>query len=193
MNAIHPALRSVNANRMAWTGSRMIDVLNPAPEDIILAEIAIGLSREFRYAGNATSIPWSVGQHSLLAYGFAREDGIVDPRTLAVILLHDAPEYMIRDLIRPVKQLCPDYQALEDNWWAAIAAKFRLPYRMPEIVTYYDDVACSSEKAALISPRAGKWPGLPEPREIPEKLLTPTLNEVRVQFEKEASALLTLF
>lgn len=175
---------------MAWTGSRMIDVRDPDPADIIMSEIATGLSRETRYGGAATIIPWSVGQHSLLMLGFAREDGMTSRELLLTILLHDSPEYMLRDLIRPVKAQCKDYQRLEKRWWIVIALKYDLPFDMPGIVKHYDNLAAASEKAALISPEAGEWPGLPAPREIPTSLLTLTSIGVDTRFMVEVGALL---
>ena len=152
MNAIHPALQSAHADRMAWTGSRMIDVLDPNPDDIVLSEIATGLAREPRYGGAATAIPWSVAQHSLWMLEEARKDGWTCREILLTILLHDAPEYMLWDLIRPVKQHCPDYQLIENRWWIRIAQKFDLPFNMPGIVKLYDNLAVASEKDVLISP-----------------------------------------
>ncbi|MFU1607335.1 hypothetical protein ACM25O_13200 [Sulfitobacter pontiacus] len=103
---------AAQSNR-AWTGSRMIDVLNPDPEDILLHDIAVGLSRENRYGGAATCIPWSVAQHSLLCDHYAESDGITSAETRLTLLLHDAPEYMIRDMISPVKRQLPEYRGLE--------------------------------------------------------------------------------
>ncbi|AWY09474.1 hypothetical protein vB_RpoS-V16_38 [Ruegeria phage vB_RpoS-V16] len=175
---------------MAWTGSRMIDVLNPDPHDIILGEVATGLSREPRYGGAATAVFWSVAQHCLLADDLAVFDGIVHRETRLAILLHDAPEYMLRDIISPVKRFLPDYRDLEDVWWRATAHKFGLPKVLPGIVKHYDMVACSSEKKALISPEAGEWPGLPEPRPIPESLLVATPFQVARMFVARVSSLL---
>jgi hypothetical protein len=187
----HPLLGADSA-RLAWTGSRYIDVTTPDPEDIVLDEVAVGLSREPRYGGNATAIPWSVGQHSIMAAMFARDDGVTSAEILLTILLHDAPEYMLRDMLRPVKSVCPDYRKLEEIWWHAVARKFRLPFDLPGIVKYYDDLACASEKAVLLSPETGEWPGLPSPRDIPSALLGSSSVKVSHWFMAEVGALLTV-
>ena len=166
----------------AWTGSRMINVLNPDPDDMILSEIAVGLSRETRYGGAATSIPWSVAQHSLLCDEYAEEDGVTSPEIRLALLLHDAPEYMLRDMISPVKEHLPDYRGLESVWWTALARKFDLPVKMPGIVKHYDMLAAASEKKTLISPEAGEWPGLPDARLIPAHLLTLSPREAEGLF-----------
>ena len=169
----------------AWTGSRMVNILDPDPDDLILEEITMGLSREPRYGGSATAVPWTVAQHCLLVVHYAEEDGVTSPDLLLTMLLHDAPEYMLRDLISPVKRYCPDYKGIEDVWWAAIARKFRLPFKMPGIVKHYDYLACASEKATLISPDAGDWPGLPDPRPIPASILALTPMQAKGRFEGE--------
>lgn len=176
----------------AWTGSRLVDVRRPRPRDIILSEVAIGLSRETRYGGATTAVPWSVGQHCLLADHLAEEDGVTSPEIRATLLLHDAPEYILRDLIRPVKKLCPDYQRLESVWWIATATRFGLPFEMPSIVVHYDMLACACEKAALISPDSGEWPGLPAPRPIPPRLLAATPTAIAAEFERKVLAALAL-
>ncbi len=180
---------AAHSNR-AWTGSRMIDVLNPSPDDMILSEIATGLSREVRYGGAATIVPWTVAQHSLLCDHLAEADTISDPTLRLVLLLHDAPEYMLRDLISPVKHQLPDYQDLESIWWKAVTRKFRLPETIMPTVKHYDMVAASSEKAALISPYSGDWLGLPPPRPIPAKILGITAKCAALTFQQKVEALL---
>jgi len=177
------------APTMAWTGSRYIDMLNPNPADIDLREIAVGLSREVRYGGAATTVPWSVAQHSLQALCYAREDGIRDRIILACILMHDAPEYMIRDVIAPLKRGLPEYRRLDALWWQAVAARFHLPEALPVEVKGYDRLTAASEKRRLISWHAGVWPGFPEPRSLSRKLLELDMGQVADLFLAEAAEL----
>lgn len=176
-----------------WSGSRMICVLDPKPEDMILSEIATGLARETRYGGAATAIPWSVGQHSLLVVEYAEQDGVAAPDVLLTLLMHDAPEYILRDILAPVKQYLPEYKDLETVWWGAIATRFGLPFKMSGLIKHYDMIACASEKATLISADAGEWPGLPKPRQIPSKLLVMGAPAVARKFQKCAAKLLSKF
>jgi hypothetical protein len=168
----------------AWSGSRYIDVMNPQPEDIDPFEVATGLSREPRYGGACTTIFWSVAQHSLVCEQFARQDGIEDRDVLLAILLHDAPEYMLRDLIRPVKRNCPSYHVIESVWWAAVASRFGLPHEMPPEVKRYDDLALAAEKKGLISPRCGEWPGVPPApgKTIPDEIHGLSMADARDYF-----------
>jgi hypothetical protein len=174
----------------AWTGSRMIDVLNPDPEDIILRDITVGLSREPRYGGAATLIPWTVGQHTLFMDDTAETDGVTSREIRLMILLHDAPEYMMRDMIAPMKRHLPEYKALEKVWWRAVAQKFGLPETLPGVVKFYDMTAAASEKAQLIAPEAGEWPNLPMPRRITARQMAATPLEVEAELRRRIESLL---
>ena len=117
----------------AWQrmlSGRRLDLLDPSPLDIEIEDIAHGLARVARWNGQ-TSGPhiFSVAQHSLLveALAWARAPGLVRNRRLAV-LLHDAPEYVIGDMISPFKAVIGDaYKAVERRLLAAIHRRFGLP------------------------------------------------------------------
>lgn len=177
----------------AWTGTVYVDVTNPRPEDIHLEDIAVGLARESRYGGRATFLFWSVAQHSLLVHHMAREDGVDDRLLLAVLLMHDAPEYLLRDMIRPVKRNVPGYGPLEEVWWRAISTRFDLPYEWIAHgdVKRYDDLAVAVEKKWLIDPACGSWPSAPDPgdRRIPPELLHADMGFVGRKFESTARSL----
>ncbi|MDH3660848.1 MAG: HD family hydrolase [Alphaproteobacteria bacterium] len=108
---------------------RRLDLLDPSPLDIEIEDIAVGLARVARWNGQ-TSGAWalSVAQHSLLVedlIGHFRRDVPTAWRLLA--LLHDAPEYVIGDLITPFKSaLGGDYMAIEQRLMAAIRRRFGL-------------------------------------------------------------------
>ena len=94
----------------AWQrmlSGRRLDLLDPSPLDVEIADIARGLARVARWNGQtAGDHPFSVAQHSLLVedIAFAAAPGLDRAGRLAV-LLHDAPEYVIGDLISPFKAL----------------------------------------------------------------------------------------
>ena len=109
------------ASPRAWqrmlSGSRL-DLLNPSPLDIELEDIAHGLARVARWNGQTTGDhAFSVAQHSLLVEQIASElrEGLPDRWKLAA-LVHDAPEYVVGDLITPFKSAIGlDYRELEDR------------------------------------------------------------------------------
>ena len=116
---------------------RRLDLLDPSPLDIEIDDIAHGLSRVARWNGQ-TAGEWtfSVAQHALLVEDLvARADPGIEVRWRLAALLHDAPEYVIGDLISPFKAAVGlDYKALEDRLSEAIHVRFGLPAKLPRRV-----------------------------------------------------------
>jgi hypothetical protein len=113
---------------------RRLDLLDPSPLDVEIEDIAHGLARVARWNGQ-TEGPhiFSVAQHSLLVEAVSRRQAPnVDPRWRLAVLLHDAPEYVIGDLISPFKAVFDaDYKAVEQRLLSAISLRFGLPPRWP--------------------------------------------------------------
>ncbi|MEM9370033.1 MAG: hydrolase, partial [Pseudomonadota bacterium] len=84
---------------------RRLDLLDPSPLDVEIEDIAHGLARVARWNGQTTGDhPYSVAAHSLLVERlFARLNPRAAPQDRLVALLHDAPEYVIGDMISPFK------------------------------------------------------------------------------------------
>ncbi len=116
---------------------RRLDLLDPSALDIEIEDIAHGLARVARWNGQTGGAHiFSVAQHSLLveALARARVPRLDRSRRLAV-LLHDAPEYVIGDMISPFKSVIGDaYKAVERRLLAAIHRRFGLPIKSaPEL------------------------------------------------------------
>ncbi len=117
----------------AWQrmlSGRRLDLLDPSPFDIEIEDIAHGLARVARWNGQTRGAhPFSVAQHSVLVEAIARHRRIDLPaRTCLTILLHDAAEYVIGDMISPFKAaLGLDYAAFEARLAAAVNLRFGLP------------------------------------------------------------------
>jgi 5'-deoxynucleotidase YfbR-like HD superfamily hydrolase len=117
----------------AWQrmlSGRRLDLLDPSPLDVELEDIAHGLARVARWNGQTLGPEiFSVAQHSLLVEAIADhlDPGMPNSWRLAV-LLHDAPEYVIGDIISPFKAVIGDaYKAVEARLLAAIHIRFGLP------------------------------------------------------------------
>ena len=117
----------------AWQrmlSGRRLDLLDPSPLDIEIEDIAHGLARVARWNGQTNGAHiYSVAQHCLLveALARARVPRLDSSRRLAV-LLHDAPEYVIGDMISPFKAVIGDaYKAVERRLLTAIHLRFGLP------------------------------------------------------------------
>ena len=121
-----------NAAPRAWQrmlSGRRLDLLDPSPLDIEIEDIAHGLARVARWNGQ-TKGPniYSVAQHSLLVEVIAHQGARLDRKRRLAVLLHDAPEYVIGDMITPFKAVIGDtYKAIETRLLAAVHLRFGLP------------------------------------------------------------------
>ncbi len=119
----------------AWQrmlSGRRLDLLDPTPMDIEIADIAHGLAFVARWNGQTRGdFAYSVAEHSLLVEAiFAR--AVSDPKWQLAALLHDAPEYVIGDMISPVKSAVGDgYGQMDTRLTAAIHLRFGLPATLP--------------------------------------------------------------
>jgi 5'-deoxynucleotidase YfbR-like HD superfamily hydrolase len=130
----------VKRNR-AWQrmlSGRRLDLLDPSPLDVELDDIAHGLARVARWNGQTKGAHiFSVAQHSLLVEAVARaKTPGLDTRARIALLLHDAPEYVIGDMISPFKAVIGDsYKAVEHRLLGAIHLRFGLPAKVPDTMT----------------------------------------------------------
>jgi hypothetical protein len=121
----------------AWQrmlSGRRLDLLDPSPLDIEIEDIAHGLARVARWNGQTHGEhAFSVAQHCLVVEELVgRMNPEVEVRWRLAALLHDAPEYVIGDMISPFKTaLGVDYRAFEDRLEAAIHLRFGLPPKVP--------------------------------------------------------------
>lgn len=117
----------------AWQrmlSGRRLDLLDPSPLDIEIADIAHGLARVARWNGQTSGDhAFSVAQHSLLVEAIACHAAPdAGPGAGLVALLHDASEYVVGDLISPFKAVVgPTYKTLELRILTAIHLRFALP------------------------------------------------------------------
>ena len=143
----------------AWQrmlSGRRLDLLDPSALDIEIEDIAHGLARVARWNGQTSGAHiFSVAQHSLLveALARARVPRLDRSRRLAV-LLHDAPEYVIGDMISPFKAVIGDaYKAVERRVLAAIHRRFGLPIKsapaLEELIKIADRQAAYLEATRL--------------------------------------------
>ncbi|SDD63178.1 hypothetical protein SAMN04488239_10933 [Ruegeria marina] len=113
---------------------RRLDLLDPTPMDIEIEDIAHGLAFVARWNGQTHGdYAYSVAEHSLLVETlFARIAPTAGPKWRLAALLHDAPEYVIGDMISPVKAaIGSDYGHLDTRLTAAIHIRFGLPAQLP--------------------------------------------------------------
>ena len=117
----------------AWQrmlSGRRLDLLDPSPLDIEISDIAHGLARVARWNGQTIGdAAFSVAEHSVIVVNLCEQlSPGLGPEDRLAALLHDAPEYVIGDMISPFKGALGDsYRAIEDRLEAAIHLRFGLP------------------------------------------------------------------
>ena len=114
---------------------RRLDLLNPSPLDIEIEDIARGISRVARWNGQTSGeYPLSVAQHSVIVAELLKSyNENIEIKWQLAALLHDAAEYIISDMITPLKSfLGEEYIQLEDKIQSAINIRFSLPGEIPK-------------------------------------------------------------
>ena len=112
---------------LATASGGMWSIENPRPEQVHLADLAAGLSRACRYAGQLSEEAefYSVAEHSVIMTSWAHERGLVRSRSEALFyLLHDGSEAYFGDMPTPLKALIPDFRRLEDRAQSVIYGAF---------------------------------------------------------------------
>jgi uncharacterized protein len=142
MTAPKPATALANdVAKRAWQrmlSGRRLDLLDPSPLDIEIEDIAHGLARVARWNGQTIGAHiFSVAQHTLLVEAVLRTlMPRADHRIRLAVLLHDAPEYVIGDMISPFKAVIGgSYKVVEKRLLTAIHVRFGLPAELPEEFT----------------------------------------------------------
>lgn len=158
----------------AWQrmlSGRRLDLLAPSPDDIAIEDIAHGLARVARWNGQTRGEhAFSVAEHAVVVEQIT---GALNPawemQWQLAALLHDAPEYVIGDLISPFKAAIGfDYKSIENRLLGAIHVRFGLPRELPaqiaaaikqadRIAAYYE----ATLLAGFTKPEADRYFGIP--------------------------------
>jgi len=182
------AAKRATADTRVWQrmlSGRRLDLIDPSPLDIEIADIAHGLARVARWNGQTSGAHiFSVAQHTLLVEAVMRaHTPRIDERLRLAALLHDAPEYVIGDMISPFKAvLGGDYKAVEQRLLSAIHIRFGLPPVLSANITaqiknadrgaaYLEATVLAGFSEAEARRLFGRDPGLPE--SVCEDYLTP--------------------
>ena len=182
------AAKRASADTRVWQrmlSGRRLDLIDPSPLDIEIADIAHGLARVARWNGQTSGAHiFSVAQHTLLVEAVMRAHAPrIDEKLRLAGLLHDAPEYVIGDMISPFKVvLGGDYKAVELRLLSAIHIRFGLPPVLSANITaqiknadrgaaYLEATVLAGFSEAEARRLFGRDPGLPE--SVCEDYLTP--------------------
>lgn len=176
------ATTGATSGARAWQrmlSGRRLDLLDPSPLDVEIADIAHGLARVARWNGQTRGDhAFSVAQHCLVVEEiFRRCNEAASFDALQMTLLHDAPEYVIGDMISPFKSVVGGgYKTVEARLEAAVHIRFGLPphptKELKALIKKADTVAAyfeATELAGFTTAEARKFFG--QPRGITREML----------------------
>lgn len=193
------SVKEVRAWQRMLSGRRL-DLLDPSPLDVELSDIAHGLARVARWNGQTFGDhAFSVAQHSLVVEEiFRRLNPSATADDLAMALLHDAPEYVIGDMISPFKAVVGGgYKTVEKRLEAAIHIAFSLPAHpsktLKDAIKKADKVSAYFEATLLAGftpEEARKFFGQPRGITADMLLITPlTVTEAQTLFVSRFQAI----
>ena len=178
---------------------RRLDLLDPSPVDIEIEDIAHGLARVARWNGQTKGAhAFSVAQHCVVVEALCVHlEPRIDPRGRLLALLHDAPEYVIGDMISPFKAVLGDsYKDVEARLAYAVHARFGLPAETPaslkRLIKKADNICAwfeATQLAGFSQIESDRFFGHP-PRGIALELVPQPTETAQAQFVTRTEALL---
>lgn len=119
------------------------DFMAPETSIFLIDDVAHGLANECRFGGQ-TRVFYSVAQHSVLV------SYLVEPEYQLAAMLHDAAEFVLKDIMKPLKRLLPDYQALEARHERIILGRFGITLPLHPSIKVADMIMLATEKRDLM-------------------------------------------
>lgn len=146
------------------------DLTDPKSDQFTFGDIAGALAKICRFGGQINCF-YSVAEHLLHCADQAQADGLPLESQRAV-MLHDAAEAFVGDMVKPLKMLLPEYSEIESRVEAAIAAKFHIDFaREASAVSKIDREMLIAERRAFFSRDDVTWTGENEVRRLNRKFL----------------------
>lgn len=165
-------------NTIKVSAGHYVDLASPDPETIDIRSIASALSKICRFGGHCPRF-YTVAEHCVHAVGLAMQDEATED-VLRAILLHDATEAYVGDVVKPLKAMLPEYQVVESNIEQAISTRFNVDFvRYQPVIKRYDRFMLKAEKIQMWPEDREEWFGFAglEHRSVAFKFWSPPLAE----------------
>lgn len=152
---------------------KYFDFCAPTADMVVIEDIAHALAHMCRFGGHAHRF-YSVAEHSV------HVSHLVPPELALAGLLHDSPEYVLGDVISPLKRIMPGYRVLERALSPVILGKFGLEFPLPEAVREADLRMLLTEQHQVMC-NGDNW-GLPVTRPAERQVLFLSPKAATAQF-----------
>lgn len=165
-----------------------LDLSDPQPDQFTFGDIATGLSKLCRFGGHCRYF-YSVAEHCVNCDAVAHADGH-DAAVRLAVLMHDAAEAFIGDVVKPLKIMLGGYRSIEERLERVIAAKFGIDFELhAEIIREIDQAMVIAERRRLFDPDDRLWPGEAEVRALSIVCYCHHPDEAENQFRRRAATL----
>lgn len=156
-------------NTIKVSAGHYFDLADPSPNDVDLSTIAAALSKICRFGGHCPRF-YSVAEHSVHCVRVARSEGVT-LSGLRAILLHDAAEAYVGDVVKPLKAMLPSYAEIESRVECAIAEKMLVNFdEHSGVIKVADRAMLKAEKVAMWPDDSERWEGFSD-IETPDVIL----------------------
>jgi len=148
-------------NTIKVSSGHYLDLRDPQPEQIDIKSIAAALSKICRFGGHCPKF-YSVAEHCILAERLALRHGF-QGEALDAVFLHDAAEAFIGDMVKPLKIMVPEFQAIESRIEAAIETRFGVDFeKWQPVIKRFDRAMLKCEKLSMWPDDSEQWSGFSE-------------------------------
>ena len=167
---------------------RYLDLADPRPEQFQFADVAGALAKICRFGAQCPYF-YSVAEHSVICAAVANCD-LAPLECQRAVLLHDAAEAFLGDVVKPLKIMLPEYHAIEKRMERVIQEKFSVDFEQwDREIKEIDHAVLIAERYALFGRDGVEWSGENEVRRLDVRPARWSWAQAQVKFAEKAQSL----